>query len=173
MHFKLELSNLWSNFEFDRNTVNGTGARRCWKIRSYGRCAKRSHVNRAVSQNPKCTRATSHNAPLCSRNVHMCAHFCYKMVHCGICVKCIVGISEWIYCIRIDTFLKCRVVVDEIENSLLFIANHCFVRWYNTIWILSLRPSALGQVSYGGVQPRGPNLYLILRKAGLLKHNLF
>ena len=26
----------------------------------------------------------SHNAPFCNRNVHMCAHFCYKMMHCGI-----------------------------------------------------------------------------------------
>ena len=28
----------------------------------------------------------SHNVPFCNRNVHTCAHFCYKMVHCGICV---------------------------------------------------------------------------------------
>ena len=26
----------------------------------------------------------SHNTLFCNRNVHMCAHFCYKMVHCGI-----------------------------------------------------------------------------------------
>ena len=26
----------------------------------------------------------SHNALLFNRNVHMCANFCYKMVHCGI-----------------------------------------------------------------------------------------
>ena len=25
----------------------------------------------------------------CNRNVHICAHFCYKMVHCGIFVYCI------------------------------------------------------------------------------------
>ena len=34
----------------------------------------------------------SHNAPFCNRNVHMCAHFCCKIVHCGIFVWCIVGI---------------------------------------------------------------------------------
>ena len=32
---------------------------------------------------------------------------------------------------------------------------------------------ALGQVSYGGVQLRGPNPYPILGKAGLWKHTLF
>ena len=38
----------------------------------------------------------SHNAPFCNRNVHMCAHFCYEMVHCGIFVWCIVGFVRWI-----------------------------------------------------------------------------
>ena len=33
----------------------------------------------------------SHNAPLCNRNVHMRAHFCHKVVPCGIFVWCIVG----------------------------------------------------------------------------------
>ena len=32
---------------------------------------------------------------------------------------------------------------------------------------------ALGQVSYGGVQLRGPNPYPILGKVGLRKHTLF
>ena len=50
------------------------------------------HTARPVSQIPKCTSTKSQNAPFCNRNVHMCAHFCYKMVHrgifvmhCGIC----------------------------------------------------------------------------------------
>ena len=38
----------------------------------------------------QCNRLISHNAPLCNRNVHMCAHFCYKLVHCGIWDLCIV-----------------------------------------------------------------------------------
>ena len=33
----------------------------------------------------------SYNAPFCNRNVHMCAHFCYEMVHCGIWDWCIMG----------------------------------------------------------------------------------
>ena len=36
------------------------------------------------TQIPQCIRWISHNAPFCNRNVHTCAHFCYKMVHCGI-----------------------------------------------------------------------------------------
>ena len=33
----------------------------------------------------------SHNALFYNRNVHICAHFCYKMVHCGIWNRYIVG----------------------------------------------------------------------------------
>ena len=36
------------------------------------------------SQIPQCISPISHNALFCNRNVHMCAHFCHKMVHCGI-----------------------------------------------------------------------------------------
>ena len=35
--------------------------------------------NRPISQIPQCIRQISHKAPF-----HMCSHFCYKMVHCGI-----------------------------------------------------------------------------------------
>ena len=40
-------------------------------------------VNRSISQIPQCTNPISHNASRCNRNVHTCAHFCYKVVHCG------------------------------------------------------------------------------------------
>ena len=39
---------------------------------------------RPVAQIPQCIRPIYHNAPFCEGNVHMCAHFCYKMVHCGL-----------------------------------------------------------------------------------------
>ena len=32
---------------------------------------------------PQCTSPVSHNSQFCNRNVHMRAHFCYKIVHCG------------------------------------------------------------------------------------------
>ena len=38
---------------------------------------------------------------------------------------------------------------------------------------IPFRGGTLGQVSYGGVQLRGPNPYPILGKAGLRKHTLF
>ena len=28
----------------------------------------------------------------------MCVHFCYKMMHCGISVQCIVEFVRWVYC---------------------------------------------------------------------------
>ena len=52
---------------------------------------------RPVTQIPQCPSPTSHNAQFCNRKVHMCIHFCYKMVHCGIFVKWIVGFGRWFY----------------------------------------------------------------------------
>ena len=53
--------------------------------------------NRPISQIPQRICAISHNAAFCNRNVHMCAHFCYKMLHCGISVWCILGFVRWDY----------------------------------------------------------------------------
>ena len=38
----------------------------------------------------------SHNAPFCNRNMHTCAHFCYKVVHCGMWDWWMVGFVRWI-----------------------------------------------------------------------------
>ena len=49
---------------------------------------------RLAPQIPWCTSLIFHNAPCCNRNVHMCAHFCYKW--------CIVGYSSdalWDLCV--------------------------------------------------------------------------
>ena len=48
------------------------------------------------SKIPQC-RTIFHNAPLCNRNVHTCAHFCYKVVHCGIFAWRIMEFVRWIY----------------------------------------------------------------------------
>ena len=55
-------------------------------------------ANRPVSEIPQYTSPISHNAPLCNRNVHMCAHIYHKMVHYGIYVWCIVGLVRCVYC---------------------------------------------------------------------------
>ena len=49
-----------------------------------------SHCNWSISQIPQRTSPISHNASFCNRNVHMHAHFCYKIAICGIFVWCIV-----------------------------------------------------------------------------------
>ena len=52
--------------------------------------------NRLVARILQCISPTSHNAPLCNRNVHTCAYFCYKVVHSGIFVRCIIGFTKCI-----------------------------------------------------------------------------
>ena len=39
----------------------------------------------------------SHGAPFSKRNVHMRAHFSYKMKQCGIFVRCTGGFVRWVY----------------------------------------------------------------------------
>ena len=51
----------------------------------------------AVDPSPKpnnALRQISHHTQFCSRNVHMCAHFCYKIVHCGIWDRCIAEFEQ-------------------------------------------------------------------------------
>ena len=50
---------------------------------------------RTVAQIPQCTSPIIHNTSICNRNVHMCAHFCYKMVHYGTFIWYIMGIARW------------------------------------------------------------------------------
>ena len=50
---------------------------------------------------------------------------------------------------------------------------HLCWRKINTDPINKIPGGALSQVSYGGVQLRGPNPYPILGKTGLRKHTLF
>ena len=60
----------------------------------------RSHyvtANRPISEIPQCIRQLSHNVPFCNRNMHTCAHFCYKMMHCGVFVLGTAGFLKWFY----------------------------------------------------------------------------
>ena len=38
----------------------------------------------SIAKIPQYFSPIPHNAPFCNRNVHMCVHFCYRMVHYGI-----------------------------------------------------------------------------------------
>ena len=51
------------------------------------------HYNISVAHIPLCS-PISYNVPFCNRNVHMCAHFCYKMVHFAIFVYLLRGICD-------------------------------------------------------------------------------
>ena len=92
---------------YDANFVvsSGTGGYRhenLWchqrrQIWHHGSCGVSVYRYSSVAQIPQCTSSISHNASFCSRNVHMCAHFCYKIVHCGIFVWHIVGCVRGIY----------------------------------------------------------------------------
>ena len=42
-----------------------------------------------------------YSAPLCNRNVYTCPYFRYKMVHCGIFVRCILGFVRRVYLIQV------------------------------------------------------------------------
>ena len=56
-----------------------------------------ANLNWTNSQVPQCTSPISHDAPFCNRTVHMCSHFCYKMVHCGKFFWCTVGFVRRVY----------------------------------------------------------------------------
>ena len=47
-----------------------------------------------ISQIKQCIRHMSHDAPFCNRNVHTCAHFCYKMVQYGILSNALWDLGE-------------------------------------------------------------------------------
>ena len=80
-----------------------------------------------------CTNATvpsviSHSAPFCNRNVHSRAHFCYKVVGCGIficgnfemghkCGRCGSSLAYGIF------FLPIQVGVSNCQNNCAFIMN--------------------------------------------------
>ena len=70
--------------------VNGSLCRRASHISHYS-------LDRPISQIPQCTSPLSHNAPPCNKDVRTCAHFCYKVVQCGIGDWCIVGFVRWTY----------------------------------------------------------------------------
>ena len=96
-----------------------------------------SHLNnRPISQIPKCIRQISHNALFCNRNMHRCAHFCYKMVPCGIWDWCIVGFVWQVCCSNVKEFLL---------NIQLSASHIC-----GTNFVITVSPYVL---AYNGVMP--------------------
>ena len=71
-------------------------------------CIIKNRVPKPVAQIPHRTSPISYNAPFCHRNVHMCAHFCYKIAPCRIFVWCIMGFFRW---------LIYYIITDELFND--------------------------------------------------------
>ena len=65
---------------------------------------------------PQCTSPISHTAPFCNINMHMCAHFCYKMVHYGIFVWYIIIFVRWVYG---------KTIIFIIENAFASLIHFC------------------------------------------------
>ena len=72
------------------------------------KCPTTDTSNRPISQISQYIRQISHNAPFCNRNVHMCAHFCYKMVHCGIWDWRIVGFVQQVSTVIAIRLEQCK-----------------------------------------------------------------
>ena len=65
------------------------------------------HGNLHPAKIPQCTSPITHNAAFCNGNVHRYAHFCYKRLHCGMFIWCIIGFWDGILRrLNIDLLLK-------------------------------------------------------------------
>ena len=129
---------------------SASGSDVCWDI---DMSINPSHT----SQNASVT-GISHNAIFCNRNVHMCAHFCYKMVHCGIFVWCILGFVRWVYCsvhcklyvlVASPSYMWHGWVINIPQHSFIYLHIHapdiCF--WYIYAWCLC-KPSQMKAMCY-------------------------
>ena len=115
------------------------------RIRTYNSLYNQSWliVNRSVAQIPQCTSPISHNAPFCNRTVHMCAHFCYKIVHYGMFAYCIMGFVRWVYCGEIPWSQQQWWIEQPTDRSLEGApvdAMHLCLEWVSTIVSGSQRP---------------------------------
>ena len=80
--------------------------------------------NRPISQVPQCTWQISHNATFCNRNVHTCAHFCYKMVHCGIWDWCIIRFVWQVYYRKCTCALFKYIIIQiDLDSKWLILTN--------------------------------------------------
>ena len=97
--------------------------------------------------NPTMHQKKSHNASFCSRNVHPCAHFCYKMVFCGIwgwlvhCGFCETGQSEialvrklaCIYSVKLHLMPMQCLQGPECSETRTHISTHGYLSTYQSI----------------------------------------
>ena len=81
--------------------------------------AEISRGNKSISHFPQCIGQISHNAAFGNNNVHICAHFYYKTVHCGIWDWCIViyGCSAFRGC-EFWTISKVRLTTEKYSSRM-------------------------------------------------------
>ena len=91
----------------------------------------------------------SHNAPFCNRNVHTCAHFCYKVMHCALWEMGLVHCGIWD---SITIYLE-SIILLNVEKKY---ENKCFLPvtllWLpfegeNILFLCGNAPSKLGDAS--------------------------
>ena len=72
----------------------------------------------------------TYNAPYYNKTVLMCAHFCYKIVHCGIFVECVTGYvrKSWL-----------NVFFNKIGFDLCLHFNHLSVETYILFMVMEIR----------------------------------
>ena len=106
-----------------------------WAQRTFMIYVRKAVTNRPISWIPQCTWQIYRNAPFCDRNGHTFTHFCYKMVHCGIWDRCIMGFVRWVYCQH-----NLQLLLDA-QNFLLGFRltwcrdkHHNPYRWYRDYW---------------------------------------
>ena len=72
--------------------------------------------------------------PTMQHFVTECAHFCYKMLHCGIFAWCIVGFVRWVNWVT-ETWLYGRLVVVVMAMAARWLA----LIWYSRYFEIMLR----------------------------------
>ena len=98
------------------------------------------------------------DASFCNRNVHMRAHFCYEMVHCGVLVWCIAGFVTWLnpfsqinaHVSRDKVLLQCRT---SQQNSSLIQIKRNFERLSVSSFQLSIHVEILRRAREYDIRP--------------------
>ena len=72
--------------------------------------------NISIPRIPQYIGQISHNTPFCNRKRHTCAHYCYKMLPCGIWDWCIVRFV-WDYCLLLPTLITYNYVVSSWHSN--------------------------------------------------------
>ena len=97
-----------NHFPSPRNRTSRTG------LKSSSRLLHKSMMNR-------------YHIPQCSRNENMCVHFCYKMVHCGICLIVNCGNCDMIQILTTFWEYYHRALSCSILKSS-HLQSHCWLR---------------------------------------------